>query len=84
MLNIGISSGEILELFDEIKGPLTEKEIEVQLKASRESILMSLGWLIREGFITTECVGKITFFKCINSEKKQRGKYFKNDEHSYI
>lgn len=63
MITIGIISGEILELFEEVKKPLTVREIEVYLGQSKGDILMSLGWLIREGFIATEYVGENTFFR---------------------
>ena len=49
---IGIVSGEILTLFDdEVNSPLTLKEIDLRLNENRDDILMSLGWLEREGYL---------------------------------
>ena len=55
IIQIGIVSGEILTLFDdEVKGPLTLKEIELHLNENRDDVLMSLGWLEREGYLNRE------------------------------
>jgi len=53
---LGIILGEILTLFSEVKGPLCAREIEVHLGESSEVILMSLGWLIREGMVSSVSV----------------------------
>ncbi|VAW13933.1 hypothetical protein MNBD_BACTEROID05-865 [hydrothermal vent metagenome] len=71
ILNIGIVSGEILEVFDEVKNPLTERELEVYLGHSQEKILMSLGWLVREGFLTVEEKCGNTFFACKKEANKE-------------
>ncbi len=71
MLNIGIVSGEILELFDEVQGSLTVKEIEVYLGGSRDDILMSLGWLVREGFLIVEEREGKELFKRSNKVNKE-------------
>jgi len=48
---IGVSSGEILILLEEVQRTLTVKEIEVYLGEDRDVILMSIGCLIREGLL---------------------------------
>ncbi len=73
MINIGIVSGEILELFDEVKGPLTDREIGAYLGYSKEDILMSLGWLIRERLITMEEMGENIFFISKKNIVKEQG-----------
>ncbi len=50
---LDIISDEILMLFSEVKGPLCVREIEVYLGESTKVILMSLGWLVREGMVST-------------------------------
>ena len=72
MITISIVSGEILELFDEVREPLTGREIEAYLGESREDILMSLGWLVKEGLLTMECLGGSTFFICKKKESKRQ------------
>lgn len=51
---IGIVSGEILMLLDRNARPLSLGDIESRSEESRDLILMSLGWLIREGYIYSE------------------------------
>jgi len=53
---LGIISGEILTLFSEVKDPLCAREIEVHLGEPSDVVLMSLGWLIREGMVSSEIV----------------------------
>ena len=52
---IGIVAGEILQYLennnDFVGMPLVEQEI----GRSKECILMSIGWLAREGYIVVEC-----------------------------
>lgn len=48
---IGIIAGEILEALDQSNGVLVFGEIHSILKQNRELVLMSLGWLLREGYI---------------------------------
>ncbi len=51
---IGIVAGKILTLFEEINRPLTSEEIEFYLDEPTEIILMSIGWLARQGLIRLE------------------------------
>ena len=48
---IGIASGEILNLIDKKKGPVSFSEIESHLKNEKELAYMSIGWLVREGHV---------------------------------
>jgi len=48
---IGVVAGEILVLCEGVNRPLTVTEIEFYLGEPYDTILMSLGWLAREGFI---------------------------------
>jgi len=69
MTQIGIVSGEILTLFDEVDGPLTLKEIELRLNENRDDVLMSLGWLEREGYLKVEKFAGSEFCICTRSQK---------------
>ncbi len=56
IMEIGIVAGEIWHFLDE-KQSATADELTKKLKRPRELVLMSLGWLAREGLIdlgTTE------------------------------
>jgi hypothetical protein len=48
---IGIASGEILNLIDEKKRPVSIREIESHLENEKELAYMSIGWLVREGHV---------------------------------
>ncbi len=48
---IGIASGEILNLVDEKKRPVSLSEIESHLESDKELVYMSIGWLVREGLV---------------------------------
>jgi hypothetical protein len=48
---IGIASGEILNLIDEKKRPVSISEIESHLESEKELAYMSIGWLVREGHV---------------------------------
>ncbi len=48
---IGIVSGEILNLLDEKKHPLSVSEIKSHLDEPVDVINMSIGWLIRENYV---------------------------------
>ena len=48
---IGIASGDILNLVDEKKRPVSFSEIESQLESDKELAYMSIGWLVREGHV---------------------------------
>ena len=51
IMEIGIVAGEIWHYLDDKKSA-TEDELIKTLKRPRELVLMSLGWLAREGHIT--------------------------------
>jgi len=48
---IGIASGQILNLIDEKKRPVSIREIESHLENEVELAYMSIGWLVREGHV---------------------------------
>ncbi len=48
---IGIASGEILNLIDEKKRPVSINEVESRLEGEKELTYMSIGWLVREGHV---------------------------------
>lgn len=48
---IGIISGRILELLDQSNGALVFGDIHSSLRGPRDVVLMSLGWLLRKGYI---------------------------------
>lgn len=48
---IGIVAGEVLELLDQKDGVLVFGEIHLNLKQSRDLVLMSLGWLLYENYL---------------------------------
>ena len=51
IMEIGIVAGEIWHYLDDKKSA-TEDELIKTLKRPRELVLMSLGWLAREGHVT--------------------------------
>ena len=55
---IGIASGEILNLIDERKRPVSISEIEAHLESEKELTYMSIGWLVREGHVHLVDKGK--------------------------
>ncbi len=48
---IGVVSGEILELLEQRNGFVVFSEIKSVLQESHDMVLMSLGWLLREGHV---------------------------------
>ncbi len=48
---IGIASGDILNLIDERKRPISFGEAESCLESNKELAYMSIGWLVREGYV---------------------------------
>ena len=48
---IGVVSGQILELLDRRDGVLIFGEVHSNLNQSRDLVLMGLGWLLHEGYI---------------------------------
>lgn len=48
---IGIISGEILDLLETKSVPLSIREIKFALDEPMDLINMSIGWLIREGYV---------------------------------
>ena len=48
---IGIASGEILNLIDVKKRPVSISEIESHLESDKGLTYMSIGWLVREGHV---------------------------------
>ncbi len=51
IMEIGVVAGEIWNYLDDKKSA-TEDELIKTLKRPRELVLMSLGWLAREGHVT--------------------------------
>ena len=58
---IGIASGEILNLIDQKKRPVSISEIESLLENEKELTYMSIGWLVREGHVHLVDKGKDKF-----------------------
>jgi len=57
IIKIGIIAGDIWNLLEE-DGDFTLTEIHNRLSHQKDHILMSIGWLAREGHITLEKVGE--------------------------
>lgn len=51
MVKIGMVAGDILELLEDFEGPLNLKDMEFFIEEEDDVILMSLGWLVREGVV---------------------------------
>jgi len=51
IMEIGIAAGDIWHYLEE-KGPMNVKELVLGLNKSRNLVLMSLGWLAREGHVS--------------------------------
>jgi len=62
IMKIGITAGEIITILEEENAPLTLIEIEMLVKASKNILLMSMGWLIRERLVHIEIVDDICFY----------------------
>ena len=62
IMKIGITVGEIITILEEENAPLTLIEIEMLVKASKNILLMSMGWLIRERLVHIEIVDNICFY----------------------
>ncbi len=56
IIRIGIAAGDIWHLLDE-KGPTTLSNIASTLQHPKDVILMSVGWLAREGHVVLEKEG---------------------------
>jgi len=54
IMEIGIIAGDIWHYLDENQGLAQLEDLIKTLGKSRESVLMSLGWLAREGHVTIE------------------------------
>ena len=62
IMEIGITAGEIISILEEENAPLTLVEIEMLVKESKGTILMSMGWLIREHLVHTEIINGTCFY----------------------
>lgn len=56
IIRIGIVAGDIWRLLDE-KGALTLNEVASSLQHPKDIVLMSTGWLAREGHVVLEKSG---------------------------
>lgn len=65
---LGIVSGEILTLLSEVKGPLCVHEIEVYIEEPSDVVLMSLGWLIREGMVSSVLMNEEHYYHSVSKE----------------
>ncbi len=54
IMEIGITAGDIWHYLDENQGLAQLEDLIKTLGKSRESVLMSLGWLAREGHVAIE------------------------------
>ena len=57
IMQIGITAGEIWHVLDE-RGKVTLEDMITKINRSREVVLMSLGWLAREGHVSLQPNGK--------------------------
>ena len=62
IMKIGITSGEIISILEEENAPLTLVEIEMLVKESKDTVLMSMGWLIRERLVHAEIINGTCFY----------------------
>lgn len=69
IIEVGVTAGEIITLLEEIKDPLTVKEIEVYLGEDKDRVLMSIGSLIREGLLETDLSSGPSFYRLKKSGK---------------
>lgn len=51
---IGLCAGEVWRCLDRNEGEATLKTLFSGIKAPKETVLMAVGWLAREGFILME------------------------------
>jgi len=76
IMNIGITAGEIITILEEENAPLTLVEIEMLVKASKNILLMSMGWLIREHLVHIEMVADTCFYTRRQKEEDCRIREF--------
>jgi len=62
IMKIGITAGEIISILEEENAPLTLVEIEMLVKEPKNTILMSMGWLIRERLVHIEIINGTCFY----------------------
>ena len=63
---IGIVAGEILSLLEEADQPMNVAVFPSRLDAPTEIVLMSIGWLAREGYVhMAEKDGKLFIFRSV-------------------
>lgn len=55
---IGINAGEILNLIDQKKRPVSLAEVRFHLNNAEGLADMSIGWLVREGHVHLVKIGK--------------------------
>jgi hypothetical protein len=70
---IGIISGEILSLLEDCKTSLSLDQLLRIQDATRDEILMSLGWLAREGFIRMRQVNS-NYVLSLNDKKLNKAR----------
>lgn len=71
LIKVDVICGDILTLFNESQGPLCVRDIEEHLYEPQDVILMTLGWLMREGFIDSEYLNGDLLFRLQKKGKFQ-------------
>ena len=68
IIKIGIIAGEILNFLEEAKGSFSVDDIKPKIDYSRDLILMSLGWLVREGHIYVQDIDNKHYICCCKDD----------------
>lgn len=68
IMKIGIIAGEILNFLEEVKEPFSVDDIKSRIDYPRDLILMSLGWLVREGHIYVKDIDNKHYICCCKGD----------------
>lgn len=68
---IGLCAGEVWKYLDSHEGKTSLKDILTGIDAPRETILMAVGWLAREGHILMKGTGLKNCILELHSSKKE-------------
>ena len=68
ILELGIIAGAVLNFIEEIKEPFTIDDIKASLDYPEDHVLMSIGWLVREGLIFVKRVDGKNYICCCKND----------------
>ena len=54
IIRLGVVAGEMLTILEQTGGPMNIDELGKKLDHPQEIVLMSLGWMVRQGYLKLE------------------------------